>query len=278
MIDTARFSKSLLVRRIMIDLAIMTVIGIVLALIGPFGSFAAPLPVRIATWLGFAYIGYAIYRPMGAVVESAHGALDLSRFGLWIAACLVATVPMACVVWFTDHLPGPVPWPSLEQALTTYSYVLVIGGGVTALFNALDRQNSRYTSPPDVAVSARASATNAGKSPMEMPAPPQQTRPPFFDRLPPSLGTDLVALEMEDHYVRAHTALGSDLILMRMRDALAELGDLEGAQVHRSWWVARIAVEDMRRDGRNIRLHLTGGLEAPVSRNMAPKLKDSGWW
>ena len=83
---------------------------------------------------------------------------------------------------------------------------------------------------------------------------------------------------MEDHYVRAHTAMGSDLILMRMRDAVSELDGLEGEQVHRSWWVARGAVEDVKRGGRNIRLVLSGGLEAPVSRaNVAP-LKAGGWF
>ncbi len=35
-----------------------------------------------------------------------------------------------------------------------------------------------------------------------------------------------------------HTDRGSDLILMRLSDALTELKGLEGAQTHRSWWVA----------------------------------------
>ena len=77
--------------------------------------------------------------------------------------------------------------------------------------------------------------------------------------------------------MRVHTALGSELILLRMRDAVAELDGIDGAQVHRSWWVARDAVEDVKRDGRNLRLVLTGGLEAPVSRARVAELKDSGW-
>ncbi len=48
-----------LVRRIIIDLAVMTAIGVFLAVIGPFGSIAAPLPERLVTWIGFAWIGYA---------------------------------------------------------------------------------------------------------------------------------------------------------------------------------------------------------------------------
>ena len=68
--------------------------------------------------------------------------------------------------------------------------------------------------------------------------------------MPPALGRDLLALEMEDHYLRIHTALGSDLILLRLRDALAELGPSRGRQVHRSWWVAEGAIASAERDAR----------------------------
>lgn len=33
-------------------------------MLGPFGSIAAPLPVRIVSWGGFALLGYVFYRPM----------------------------------------------------------------------------------------------------------------------------------------------------------------------------------------------------------------------
>jgi DNA-binding LytR/AlgR family response regulator len=58
---------------------------------------------------------------------------------------------------------------------------------------------------------------------------------------------------------------------------VAELDGVEGAQVHRSWWVARDAVEDVKREERNVRLVLPGGLEAPVSRARVAELKDAGW-
>ena len=77
--------------------------------------------------------------------------------------------------------------------------------------------------------------------------------------------------------MRVHTALGSELVLMRLRDAMSHVAHIEGAQVHRSWWVARLAVEDVSREGRNVRLVLAGGLEAPVSRAQVSELKDAGW-
>ena len=83
---------------------------------------------------------------------------------------------------------------------------------------------------------------------------------------------------MEDHYVRAHTMLGSDLVLLRLRDALGELDGIEGAQVHRSWWVARDAVESVERDGRSVRLVLPRGIAAPVARSRMAELTKAGWF
>lgn len=268
-----------LARKLVVDLSIMTVIGLALALIGPFGSFEQPLAYRLVAWLSFSYLGYAIYSPMGWAVTKLHRALDLPEAGLWVAAVLVATIPMTAAVWSVGYLPRPIVLPTLEQALGTYASVLVIGGGVTALFYALGRRKVADGPPATRATStsgAPSLAETATAQVEEDLQPQQQAR--FLDRLPLSLGTNLIALEMEDHYVRAHTDLGSDLILLRMRDAVAELDDLDGAQVHRSWWVSRSAVEGSSREGRNIRLRLSGGLEAPVSRSAAPDLKQQGWF
>jgi DNA-binding LytR/AlgR family response regulator len=96
-------------------------------------------------------------------------------------------------------------------------------------------------------------------------------------RLPVTWGGELIALEMEDHYVRAHSPEASTLILMRLRDAEAELTGLEGLRVHRSWWVSRAAVEQIIRNGRSLRLRLKGGLEAPVARDRVQALRVAGW-
>ena len=64
---------------------------------------------------------------------------------------------------------------------------------------------------------------------------------------------------------------------MRLRDAMVLIADVEGMQVHRSWWVARAAVEDVLRDGRNIRLKLARDIEAPVARANVVTLRDARW-
>lgn len=253
-------------RQIVIDLAVMTVIGVVLAVVGPLGSFDAPFWLRLVYWLGLAWAGYACYRPIGGLVARLGANLDLPEWSLWLMACLIATVPMTVVVWLVEALPPPLEVPSPEVWLRTYGYVLAIGAVVTMVFYLVQSK------PPPVQVLVPAAAAVAAEAPA-----PRPGKPRLLDRLPPALGTELVALEMEDHYLRVHTALGSDLILLRMRDAVAELDGLDGAQVHRSWWVARAAVETVERDGRNIRLVLGKGLVAPVARNMVPVLKSAGW-
>ena len=82
---------------------------------------------------------------------------------------------------------------------------------------------------------------------------------------------------MEDHYLRVHTLLGSALVLMRLRDAVALVGDLEGMQVHRSWWVARAAIADGAGLTRSREIPLTNGLSAPVARDSVDRLRQSGF-
>ena len=254
-------------RRLLIDGAIMAGIAVVLALLGPFGMFAAPFPLRLFYWLLMAVAGYALFRPAMAAASRAARRLDLPASALWAAATALAALPMSAVVWCANFLWGPANRPTLEAAAATYANVLVVSGIACLVFwfaNAKER----------VAAGDKATALAIA------PEPPADTPPPapkLLGRLPPHLGSELIALEMEDHYVRAHTALGSTLILLRMRDAVAELDGVDGAQVHRSWWVARAAITAVGRDGRNYRLRLSNGLEAPVARAMVAPLQADGW-
>ena len=104
------------------------------------------------------------------------------------------------------------------------------------------------------------------------------TPPRFLERLPPRLrGADLWAVSAEDHYLRVHTSKGQDLILLRLSDAIAELEGLEGAQTHRSWWVAKGAIADAKRGDGAAAIHLPDGTQAPVSRPRIKALRERGW-
>jgi DNA-binding LytR/AlgR family response regulator len=110
-------------------------------------------------------------------------------------------------------------------------------------------------------------------------APPSAPPPKFLARLPAKLqGGELFAVEAEDHYLRLHTSLGQDLLLMRLADAIAELEGLEGAQTHRSWWVAKAAITAVERGDGRATLTLKDGAEVPVSRGFARQLRAAGWF
>ncbi|WP_255573832.1 LytTR family DNA-binding domain-containing protein [Erythrobacter sp. SCSIO 43205] len=265
--------KAAFVRGLLTDLAVMTVIGLFLGVLGPFGTIDQSLGVRLVSWLAFAYVGYACYRPVEKLVDWGERELHLPRIGLWLAGVLLASLPMTVAVLALGNLHDPFRWPGLDIALTSYFYVLIVGGAVTFIFNLLgfSQKGAHATSMP----------TRKGASEAPEPRAPDASAAvranPLLDALPPALGSDIIALEMEDHYVRVHTALGSELVLMRLRDAMVHVSEIEGRQVHRSWWVARLAVEDVRREGRNVRLVLPGGLEAPVARAQVSELKGAGW-
>ncbi len=90
--------------------------------------------------------------------------------------------------------------------------------------------------------------------------------PALAERMSRHLGTDIIALQAQDHYVRVVTPLGAELILYRFCDAVRELPPQRGVRVHRSYWVARAAVEKiLHRRGRHYVL-LNNGERVPVSR------------
>ena len=82
--------------------------------------------------------------------------------------------------------------------------------------------------------------------------------------LPEELGSDVIFLKSEDHYVHVRTSAGSALIKMRFADAIAELG-AAGIQVHRSYWVAFHHMRGLTKRNRKLVLRLSGDHRVPIS-------------
>lgn len=237
----------------------------VLAWLGPFDTWGRlSLPDRVAFWT----LATSVNWLFGLVLGSAAG-LAFERRGIlaWAAAVgggsAVAAVPGTAVVWllvaaFMDHR-----MTGFAEIASLYSQVIVIHLVLNALVTWLIYEKKRG---PD-AVSESVSPHPAAEDPSV----------PFLARLPERLGRNLLHLHMQDHYVEVYTDEGSDLLLLRFRDALRELDGLEGAQVHRSHWVARAAVAGVERRSGRIALRLVNGNRVPVSRSFAPALRDRGW-
>lgn len=253
-------------RGLVIEIAVMVAVGVALAIIGPFGSFAdGSFAERLAYWMPAAFGGYLIVRPFVVVAAVAADALHLPRGPALAAGVFAAALPMTFfILWLNGNAFGRLP--DFDGWFQLYLQIASIGAIVTLLFWLLDRR------APD-----HAPAATVAPAPATSPAAASEPGERFFARLPAHLGRELIALEMEDHYLRVHTAAGSALILLRLRDAIAELAGVDGLQVHRSWWVARRSVAGSSVDGRSVRLSLINGLEAPVARNSVAALRAAGW-
>jgi len=91
--------------------------------------------------------------------------------------------------------------------------------------------------------------------------------PNFMKGLVSRLGSDLILLEAQEHYIKVVTPEGSALVLYRLSNALEELFNHDGDRVHRSFWIAWPHVREIKRDGRSYRLCMSNGMEVPVSRS-----------
>ena len=100
--------------------------------------------------------------------------------------------------------------------------------------------------------------------------------PTIIDRLPQAGRGRLLALSAEDHYVYVITTAGEVLVLIRLTDAMRETGEVAGLQVHRSHWVARSAMQQVRRNGEAAVMILSSRRRVPVSRRFLPAVRNLG--
>ncbi|MBO9706945.1 MAG: response regulator transcription factor [Caulobacter sp.] len=231
--------------------------AVVLIALGPFGAVPyRDVAGRTLYWARTLAGGYLLLRPCLALASLAARRWRVSELAAWTAAALLAGLPMVGLVWWLGPRPDLArPPPSPADFLDAYLQVMTI----TALV-----------------APALWLARRAGRPAPSAPQATGNAPPALARRLPPGQG-QILALSMEDHYVRVHAAAGQTLLLMRMADAVALMDGQDGARVHRSWWVARAAVEGFRRDGRRVWLRARGDLLVPVARGRVRALASEGW-
>lgn len=228
----------------------LAAVSAVLSLIGPFGTLSSlSLVPRAAYWTGLTVAGYVIgYLISYAVLRpSLTGMHHVSLIAL--AGVLTGCAMTALVTLLNWLVFAAVPFG--DGFLTLAATTLVISVIVMAVLDIF----TRHLSP--------------------LPEDPPRTVP-LLDRLPLDKRGALVALSVEDHYVRVRTAKGEEMILMRLADAIREVGPTPGAQVHRSHWAAFGQVTSVSRDGDRAVLKMSTGGDIPVSRRHIPIIKGAG--
>ncbi len=231
---------------------VAAVAGVFLALVGALGTGAAPWLSRLVFWIALLQVGTLCASLVGAIA-SRRPRIGESVALRWIVMTLAVAAPMALLSWGLARVVFA--WGA-PVGIAFFAWAsLLVTGAMTALMMAIGTPGRATQGPP---------------------APAWEVK--LRERLPPPFrGAEIYAVSAEDHYLRVHTSAGGTLILMRLADALAELEGIEGAQVHRSWWVGRAAILAVKRDGRKLTLKLKGEVEAPVSRPNVKAIQDAGW-
>lgn len=230
--------------------------GLFLALIGATDSYQYSLTLRLSLWLGLCAVAWFFAFAIEAAIKSA-GARWQRPIVWWAAlsACLAAA--MVPVIFLVNSNRSEAPWGDLWLFAGNS---IAISAALTAIRMVV---GNMFAEP----VSAQIPAAESGAG-----------TPAILGRLTPALQTArLLALESEGHYVRVITDTGSELVLIRLRDAMAEVGAVEGMQVHRSWWLAREAVGETRsRDGK-LEVSIGEDRWVPISRSYRAAWREAGW-
>lgn len=239
-----------------------TGVGVMMSFVGAFALDDDPLVIRTVYLVVLCWIAGVLDMLAYGLALRLHGVAGNFWLRALTATALI-TVPVGLLIWASSW------WFGRNFAVSTLALIFFNTFIITAAFMAA------FVAPAmEGALRRGAADALAAETALSNPRPAN-----FMERLPRHLRDgELWALKAEDHYLQALTSKGEALIRLRMADALRELGAMEGAQTHRSWWVARHAVKNVRKGEGKVALTLPDGREVAVSRAFAKALREAGWF
>lgn len=271
-------------RRVLIEMWGMVVFAALIGFLGPFGTYGqADFPARVWHWWMLLMGAYVLVRPSILLWAAVADATSLPKRLSVSWGVLLSSFPLA-LLWqwsanvFFHALGG-------FGGLLPFAMVSAVGVLVVAMWarSADDHLREGFGGPrpdsvPELSMlevqsqPARSDSTDASIAPQTDDGSPRLAR-----RLGRDFRGPIIALQAEDHYVRVHGTSGSELLLLRLRDAVAEMDDCPGQQVHRSWWVAAGGIASIDMEGRNRSILLQNGERAPVARESVRELERAGF-
>ncbi len=271
-------NAAMLKRRTVRGLVIGLVASVALSVLGAMGTGASSVPVRLAYWLAVIMPGSLLGLFFAFAVES-WGRLQGKIWAEIMLVSVLVALPHTFIVVVASTAMFEIDRINVATILS-FGMVVLFMSLILTTINYTTASASQPTTPaPPLIPALLPLQVEPQMIAASVELPPATVPDGFADKLPLRLRAGrLLALEAEDHYLRVHTDIGSDLLLMRMADGVALLESTPGARVHRSWWVARDAVESAASIGGNRMLRLAGGLEVPVSRSMRSSLMAEGWF
>jgi len=230
--------------RFWIGLAAATVI---LAISGPFGTIEQlSFAERLVYWGLIAVLTFFCGMSVSILVGLTILQAGVSEWPSRIIGGMIAGIPVAVIVWCINQYGFGLDMGGLEVFIRVCIYCTTISVATMLIYYLVNNIEHAASTPS-----------------------------PFLDRLPRHLGKNLLHITAQDHYVKAVTDRGSELVLMRFSDALRELGDIDGIQIHRAHWISLNSVKKPLRKNGRLFMETSDGEQFPVSRSHMKEVKET---
>ncbi|WP_152960677.1 LytTR family DNA-binding domain-containing protein [Pseudoalteromonas sp. P1-9] len=252
------------------DSLVVAVFVVFLTFLRPFGMHQIDMLYAGTFWTVICFTGYAVYSPtmhffskwlMTVLPEPLNNSPVRLVISMLVASIIMGFLAPYIIERFFDAFENY--WQSLPLSFLASLFIGGIIAGVSSIKTLMMQQHQQLKeSAEELALESKKVDTIQNQAVDEL-----------INELPIAKRGKLICLQMDDHYLNVKTDKGEHLLLMRFKDALAKLEHYDGFQTHRSWWVAKDAVVDTKKDGRKLILVLQNGTEVPVSQTYLANVK-----
>lgn len=231
--------------------------AILLTVSGPFGTYdALPVFMRLLYWSGVLAGSVLAKIATLALKKQLFDHLGgLAAEALSVVVLTIILTPMVYIFGLIVDPAFPLRAPNLGSL---FAKVLVVTAAVASMRITLKLALGSKDRPAD---------------PLQITAETPDL-PRLYARISDPGSARVLRLSVNDHYVLVHFDDGNvERLLMRFKDAIAEMGEVEGICIHRSHWVTCASIVHVgRKKGRSFVL-LVDGIELPVSRTYRHNLE-----
>jgi len=261
--EFANFNGQALAMRLTGRAGLAMLFAAVLAFLAPFGTYRFAPIERVGYWTSQMVAWLVLSAAASWFVLLVPGLRSRGHSARLAVATIIAALPMMVVTGTANNMMNG--WqPTPGEVLELFLSIALIGGTYSY---AADRLLEGIRVGEIARLPVAEEFVGEARS-VNDPAAAEENGPTdtaLINRLPTHIRSDIICLQVEDHYVRVHSRQSSAMVLMRFSDALRGVDHIAGSQVHRSWWVASDAVAGLRRTGRTAQLTLSNGVSVPVS-------------
>lgn len=219
------------------------VVVLIFTVTGPFGTERSmPVAVRFFYWLSVQLAGWTTAIVFSVLADAFLKPVAKHAFTRMMIGAIAAALPIGLWIGFIDWgFSGRAPVPAAVLANAAVALPL------SALFCIL----AYMTLHRDLESVTRTVSD----------APP-----PLLARLKPDNRGAILRLSAEDHYTRVVTSRGQELLLLRFSDAVKEVANTGGLQIHRSHWIADRHVAQLHKTDNGLSVLAKDGTLLPISR------------